>query len=70
MSWEESRRTLFGMFMYRLGFVRRRDYEDLSGRYARLTSQYICLKEMIDKCVIADADKYEVVERAREGGAL
>ena len=61
---------MWDMLLARLGLVRQKHYDELAGRYARMTSQYICLKEMIDKCVIADADKYEVVERARKGGAL
>lgn len=75
MSWKEDRSTMLGMLMYRLGFVRRRDYEELCERYERLYGKYLGKRMEMDRLFQElDHQKREQMKASasawREGGAV
>ena len=60
MNTNDKEPTLFNMFMYRLGWVRVKHYNDLAGRYERLYRRYVGKRMEVDR----------MVERLRKGGAV
>ena len=67
--------TPFSMLLYRLGWVRRKHYDQLGDQYARLVSKYIEMREGVDRLLKdVDTQKRRQMQASasdwREGGAV